>query len=269
MKPSDRSEKTFALFEFAIKSVWVSIIVMGIIAVAIAVSGADWSQLDEHEIFQYRMVAAPVLIVGYLLLDCVFARRRAADDAALGAVKPTQPARGYQAEFIALALLVAGGAAFWHDHMNHEIPKPVAVAGQFVGATCVDGRSRVAVVGPHMAIGYEFPSQSTAVRASQVTCLLDKCEPEKPPHQFMDTAFKRVFYASLAQCQAALPDVVARKAPTTLWTGDKDLNASVRARFTPERDPPPYFLLWVPALVAGVVFAVSIVGRVRAKGNTG
>ena len=51
--------------------------------------------------------------------------------------------------------------------------------------------------------------------------------------------------------------------PTTVWTGDKDPNASVRARFTPERDKPPYFLLWFPATVAAVVLLISAFARTR------
>jgi hypothetical protein len=114
-----------------------------------------------------------------------------------------------------------------------------------------------------MSIGYEFPSQSTTMRAPQMKCLLDNCEPEKKPPQYMDTANNNVFYASLQQCVAALPAVLASKAPATVWTGDKDPNASVRARFTPERDTPPYFLLWLPAAVAAVVLLISAFVRMR------
>ncbi len=72
-----------------------------------------------------------------------------------------------------------------------------------------------------------------------------------------------MFHSSLAECQAALPQVLALQAPTTVWTGDKDPNAAVRARFTPQRDPPLYFLLWVPLLVAATVLLVSGVQRLR------
>ena len=114
-----------------------------------------------------------------------------------------------------------------------------------------------------MSIGYEFPSQSTSVRVSGMKCLLDNCEPEKKPPQYMDTEHKRVFYASLQECTAALPAVLASRASTTVWTGDKDPNASVRARFTPERDKPPYFLLWFPSAVAVVVLLLSGFWRTR------
>ena len=291
-----RGEKAFAIFDYAIKVVTVSVVVLGIGIVIIALSGVDMARADEHEVFRYRMYAAPVVIVGYLLIDYLLGRRRqiAATDAATRSKAVTaqdefvlsidpaadrrsaeaatareagqaSPKRGYAAELMALAFVAAGGAAFWHDHMNNEIPNPVAVPAKFVSAKCVDRTSRRigGSVSPHMLIGYEFPSQSTSVRASGMTCLLDNCEPEKKPTQYMDTESKQVFYTSLSECRAALPAVLASKSPTTVWTGDKDPNASVRARFTPERDKPPYFLLWFPATVAAVVLLISALARTR------
>ena len=256
-----RGEKVFSVIGFAVKVATVSVVVLGIMMIIIALSGVeDWSLLDEHEVFRYRMVAAPVVIAGYLLFDYLLGRRRAAA-AAASQGSQVLPKRGYAIELMALAFVAAGGAAFWHDHISNEIPHPVAVVGQFTSATCVDRSKRG--VGPHMAIGYEFPSQSTRVRVPQTQCLLSDCGPEQKPPQVMDTEYKRVFYASLQECRAALPAVLAAKAPTTVWTGDKDPNASVRARFTPEREPPPYFLLWFPAAVAAVVLLIS--GLVRAR----
>lgn len=172
-----------------------------------------------------------------------------------------RPKRGYSAEFISLGLVAAGGAAFWHDHINNELPNPVAVVGKFVSAQCIErlrSGSRIGVViGPHMSIGYEFPSQSTSVRVPTMQCFLDSCGPEKAPQQYLDTEYNRVFYAFFADCKAALPAVLAAKAATTVWTGDKDPNASVRARFTPERATPPYFLLWIPLMIAAVVLLIS------------
>jgi hypothetical protein len=50
--------------------------------------------------------------------------------------------------------------------------------------------------------------------------------------------------------------------------GDQDPNAAVRARFTPPlRDPPPYFLLWVPLSAAAIVLLVSGVRRWRRAGS--
>ena len=297
-----RGEKTFAIFDFAIKVVWVSVVVMGVIAVAIALSGVDLGRLDEHEVFKYRMVVAPAIVVAYLLVDFMLARRRgrratdavkarspivsaenrfalsidptadrrAPDALAARSVKAIQPTSGYAAELMALAFVAAGGAAFWHDHMNNEIANPVAVPAKFVSAKCVDRTIRRigGSVSPHMLIGYEFPSQSTSVRVSGMTCLLDNCEPEKKPTQYMDTESKQVFYTSLSECRAALPAVLASIAPTTVWTGDKDPYASVRARFTPERDSPPYFLLWFPSVVAAIVLLISgFVRTRRARAN--
>jgi len=293
--PAARGEKAFAVFDYAIKVVKVSVVVLGLMIVAIALSGVDMARLDEHEIFQYRMVAAPAIILGYLLIDYLLARRRAgraaeaaarsgaanarnkfvssaelaadrrAAQAAAAANEASQvrPKRSYAVEFMALAFVAAGGVAFWHDHMSNEIPDAVAVPAKFVSAKCVDRSGKTVVVGPHMSIGYEFVSRSTRVRESGVTCLLDNCEAEKKPPEYTDTEYKRVFYASLSQCQAALPAVLAAKEPTTVWTGDKDPNASVRARFTPERDQPPYFLLWFPSAVAAVVLLISAVARRR------
>ena len=291
-----RGEKAFAIFDYAIKVVKVSVVVLGIGIVIIALSGVDMANADEHEVFRYRMYAAPVVIVGYLLIDYLIGRRRAlraadaatridaarardqfvlsidpaadrrsAEAAAVREANKARPKRGYAVELMALAFAAAGGAAFWHDHMNNEIPNPVAVPAKFVSAKCVDRSSRRigGSVSPHMLIGYEFPSQSTSVRVSGMTCLLDNCEPEKKPTQYMDTESKQVFYTSLSECTAALPAVLASKAPTTVWTGDKDPNASVRARFTPERDKPPYFLLWFPATVAAVVLLISAFARTR------
>ncbi len=293
--PAARGEKAFAVFDYAIKVVKVSVVVLGLMIVAIALSGVDMARLDEHEIFQYRMVAAPAIIIGYLLVDYLLARRRAdraaeaaarivaadarnklvssvdpdagrrAAQAAAAANEASQarPKRGYAAELMALAFVAAGAAAFWHDHTSNAIPNAVAVPAKFVSAKCVDRSGRTVVVGPHMSIGYEFVSRSTSVRDSGVTCLVDNCGAETKPPQYTDTEYKRVFYPSLSQCQAALPAVLAAKAPTTVWTGDKDPNASVRARFTPERDQPPYFLLWFPSAVAAVVLLISAVARRR------
>ncbi|ROZ76528.1 hypothetical protein [Ramlibacter sp. WS9] len=250
-----------SIFDYAIKVMVVTFVVLGLMLAVIGLSGVDMGNLDEHEVFRYRLVAAPVAIVGYLLMDYLVSRRRARL-AAIAASTGSQdrPRRGYAAEFISLAALAAGGAAFWHDHVTHEIPNAVAVAGTFVSAKCVASGKRT---GPHMGISYEFPSQSTSARAPQTQCLLTECEPEKMTPQFMDTAYRTVFYATLQECTAALPAVLASKAPTTVWTGDKDFNAAVRARFTPERDTPPYFLIWVPLAVAALVLLVSIVQRTR------
>ena len=294
--PPARGEKAFAIFDFAIKVVTVSLVVLGIGIVIIALSGVDIARADEHEVFRYRMYAAPVVIVGYLLIDYLLGRRRqiaatdavtrskavtaqdqfvlsidpaadrrSAEAAAARQANKARPKRGYAVELMALAFVAAGGAAFWHDHMNNEIANPVAVPAKFVSAKCVDRTIRRigGSVSPHMLIGYEFPSQSTGVRVSGMTCLLDNCEPEKKPAQYMDTASKQVFYTSLSECSAALPAVFASKAATTVWTGDKDPYASVRARFTPERDSPPYFLLWFPSVVAAIVLLIS--GFVRTR----
>ena len=294
--PPARGEKAFAIFDFAIKVVTVSLVVLGIGIVIIALSGVGMARADEHEVFRYRMYAAPVVIVGYLLIDYLLGRRRqiaatdavtrskavtaqdqfvlsidpaadrrSAEAAAAREANKARPKRGYAVELMALAFVAAGGAAFWHDHMNNEIANPVAVPAKFVSAKCVDRTIRRigGSVSPHMLIGYEFPSQSTSVRVSGMTCLLDNCEPEKKPAQYMDTASKKVFYTSLSECSAALPAVLASIAPTTVWTGDKDPYASVRARFTPERDSPPYFLLWFPSVVAAIVLLIS--GFVRTR----
>lgn len=259
-----RGEKAFAVFDYAIKVAKVSVVVLGIMLVAIALSGVDMARMDEHEVFRYRMYAVPALIVGYLLIDYVLAGRRATR-AAEARAHNAQRKRGYAVELMALAFVAAGGAAFWHDHMSHEIPNPVAVPAKFVSAKCVDQSSRRigGSVGPHMSLGYEFPSLSTSVRAPEMKCLLANCELEKSPPQYMDAEYKKVFYASLAECQAALPAVLAAKAPVTVWTGDKDPNASVRARFTPEREKPPYFLLWFPSAVAACVLLISGFRRLR------
>ena len=296
-----RGEKVFAVVDYAVKVVKVSVVVLGLMLLAVALSGVDMARLDEHEIFRYRMVAAPALIIGYLLIDHLLARRRtertaaqAEAEARRGAAQTrtefvlsidpeadrraaqaaaqanqrsqARPQRGYTVELMALAFVAAGGAAFWHDHLSNEIPNAVAVPATFVSAKCVERSGRSVVVGPHMSIGYEFVSLSTSVRESGMTCLLENCEAEKKPPQPMDTEYNKVFYASLSQCQAALPAVLAAKAPTTVWTGDKDPNASVRARFTPERDKPPYFLLWFPSAVAAVVLLVSAAARWRSRG---
>jgi len=294
-----RGERAFALIDYAIKVVKVSVVVLGIMLVAIALSGVELGRLDEHEIFRYRMYAAPALIVGVLLIDYLLARRlanravdplardgatsprdafalsidpdagrRLAEVAAASAADKARPKRGYAVELMALAFVAAGGTAFWHDHVSNEIPNPVAVPAKFVGATCVERSGRTVVVGPHMSIGYEFASQSTSVRASGMACLLDNCEPEKKPPQYTDTEYKRVFYASVSECNAALPAVLAAKAPVTVWTGDKDPNAAVRARFTAERERPPYFLLWFPSVVAAVMLLISGFLRTRHAGET-
>ena len=252
-----RGHKAFAVVDFAITVAKVSIVVIGLMLLAITLSGADMARLDEHEVFRYRMVAAPAIIIGYLLIDYLLARRRAdRSGAAANDADQARPNRSWTVEFMALAFVAAGGAAFWHDLRSNEIPNAVATPATFVSAQCVERSGRKIVVGPHMSIGYEFVSRSTSVRESGVKCLLDNCEPEKRPSQYMDTEYNRVFYASLSQCQAALPAVLAARAPTTVWTGDKDPNASVRARFTPERAPPSYFLLWVPLSVSALVLLV-------------
>ena len=294
--PAARGEKAFAIFDYGIKVVKVSVVVLGIGIVVIALSGVDMVRADEHEVFRYRMYAAPVVIAGYLLIDYLLSRRsalraadaatrvdaakardqfvlsidpaadrRSADAAAAREANKVRPKRGYAAELMALTFVAAGGAAFWHDHMNSEIANSVAVPATFISAKCVDRTVRRigGSVSPHMLIGYEFPSQSTSVRVSGTTCLLDNCEPENKATRYMDTESKQVFYTSLSDCQAALPAVLASKAPTTVWTGDKDPNASVRARFTPERDKPPYFLLWFPSAVAAIVLLISGVVRTR------
>jgi len=253
-------EKAFAVFAYAITVVKVSVVVMGISIVVTALSGVEYVLLDEHEVFRYRMHATVATIVACLFISHLLARRRArrAVDAA-STVSPASRPNDYLAIFMALTFVAGGAAAFWHDHINHEIPNPVAVAGKFVSATCVARTTRVrriVSVGPHMSIGYEFPSQSTRPRDSGMQCLLDQCEPEKTPPQQLDIEYRRVFYETLQQCEAALPDVLELKAPATVWTGDKSPNASVRARFTPERDPPPYFLLWIPSVMAAVALLV-------------
>lgn len=291
-----RGEKAFAVFDYAIKVVKVSVVVLGIMIVAVALSGVDIARLDEHELFRYRKYAAPAIVVGYLLIDYLLARRRAAravdaavrggaahtrneftlsvdsdadrraaEAAAAIAAHNAQPKRGYAVEFMALAFVAAGGAAFWHDHISNEIPNPVAVPATFVSAKCVErGSSRIGgSVAPHMLIVYEFVSQSTSVRVPEMKCLLDNCESEKKPGQYMDSVYKRAFYASVAACNAALPAVLATRASTAVWTGDKPPDASVRARFTREHDTPPYFLLWFPAAVAAVVLMMSAFARTR------
>ncbi len=294
--PAPRGETAFAAFDYAIKVAKVGIVVLGIEIIIIALSGVDMARLDEHEIFQYRMVAAPALIVVFLLVDYLFGRRRArqtaetpvalhatvvAGDEFVLSIDPDahrndttvaatsrnnleRTRRGFAAEFIALALVAAGGAAFWHDNMTHDFPNPVAVTGKFVSAACFErpGRS-IVVVGPYMAIGYEFPSQSTQPRPTQVTCLLEKCEPQQVPGQMLDIEYNKVPYLTMQACRAALPAILAAAAPTTVWTGDKDPNATVRARFTPERHAPPYFLLWIPLLIAAVILPVSVFLRRR------
>lgn len=265
-----RGEKAFAVFDFAVKAVKVSLVVLGASIVVTALSGVDMAAADAHEFFQYRMHAAVVLIVGYLLVDYLLARRRArraADAAAAGtAGLLTRPKRGYAAELMALVFVAGGAAAFWHDHITHDIPNPVAVVGKFVSATCVDRTPRRRIgagVSPHMSLAYEFPSQSTHPRISEITCLPGPCEQEKAPPPRLDTEHKKVFYASLAECQSALPNALELKSPTTVWTGDKDPNAAIRARFTPERDAPPYFLLWLPGVVAALLLLVSGFLRIR------
>ncbi|MBK9443764.1 MAG: hypothetical protein IPN53_21735 [Comamonadaceae bacterium] len=250
------------------KMAWVGLVVMGGGAVVMALSGVEMVDADQHAIFQYRMPVAAALIAGYLLVDYLLARRRARSAVGAASVTMTsqvQPKRGFAAELMALVFVAGGAAAFWHEHITHDIPNPVAVVGKFVSAACVDRTyKRIGPsIGPHMSIGYEFVSRSTSVRTSGMKCLLDNCEAEKKPPEYMDTEYKRVFYASLSLCQAALANVLELKAPTTLWTGDKDPNSAVRARFTSERDPPSYFLLWVPLLVAALVLLVSGFLRIR------
>jgi hypothetical protein len=262
-------ETAFAAFDYAVKVIKVSLVVLGAILVVTALSVVDMAYANQHEIFQYRFHAAAVLIVGYLLVDWLLGRRRArhAADATKTAAPDLQvrPKRGFAAELMALAFVAGGAAAFWHDHITHDIPKPVAVVGKFVSATCVDRAYRRigGSISPHMSIAYEYPSQSSRPRDSGMKCFVDNCEFQKAPAPPMDTDAKQVFYASLAECQAALPNVLELKSPTTVWTGDKGPNATVRARFTPERDAPPYFLLWLPGGVAAVVLLASGFLRIR------
>ncbi|MBL8519425.1 MAG: hypothetical protein JNK75_02030 [Betaproteobacteria bacterium] len=253
-----RGAAVFAVFDYAIKVAVVVLVVLGLLWVAMELSGADKHRLDEHAFFRFRHAVAFALVAGYLLIDFVLRRRRAT------APVDAQPKPGHAAEWISVALVAAGGIAFWHDHKTHEIPKVVAVQGTFVSATCVDRERRAVVVrGPYMAIGYEYPSQSTSVRTSQMTCFVANCESGNPPKQYTDTEYKQVPYATMQACNDALPAVLAAKAPVTVWTGDKDPIAAVRARFTPERHAPPYFLLWVPMAVAVVVLTVAIARRTR------
>lgn len=260
-----RGAKVVRVFDFVVKAAWVALVVMGGGFVVIALSGVEMADADQHEIFRYRLPAAAVLIVGYLLVDHLLARRRAA--AAGGGPMNTQarPRRGFAAALLALAFVAGGAAAFWHDHITHDLRNPVAVVGRFVSATCVDRTTRRigGSIGPHMSIAYEFPSRSTRPRVSEMTCLLDNCEPTAAPPQPMATESKRVFYASLPECLAALPSVLELKAATTVWTGDPGPDATVRARFTPQRDPPPYFLLWVPLSVVAVVLLAAAAQRLR------
>lgn len=288
-----RGAKTFAAFDYALRVVWITLTVLGVGLLIIALSGVDMAALDEHEVFRYRTQAAVAVIALCLIADHVFRRRRkrladaealTADAAARGdfvlSVDPDADQRAvetaaaisgarevardrsryrFRAALIAAAFMAAGGAAFWHDHITHDIPNAVAVPAAFVEAKC-HGRGRIGA-GPYMAVGYQFVSRSTTPRSSGMTCLLDKCEPEKAPAPVLDTEYKRVAYATLAACEAALPAVRAARAATTVWTGDKDPNAAVRARFTPEREQPPYFLLWLPAVVGGVVLLVLVTTR--------
>ncbi len=285
-----RGEKAFSIIDYAVKVVVVTLVVMGLMILIVELSGVGMAGANEHKILRYRMVAAPVLIIGYLLIDLLLARRRTsraaetlardeaaqrpnafslsidseADRRAAAAVaardaKPVQARRGYAIEFMALVFVAGGGVAFWQDRIDHDIPNAKAVPATFVSAQCVAQTTRRigGTVGPHMSILYEYLSQSTRPRDSGMKCLLENCEPETKPRQYTDTEQQRVFYASLALCQAALPAVLAAKAPTTVWTGDKDTNASIRARFTPEREKPPYFLLWFPGAVAAVILLIS------------
>lgn len=268
-----RGARVTGVLDFLVKAAWVSLVVMGGGLIVMALSGVEMALADQHEIFRYRLPAAAVLIVGVLLVGSVLKRRRkrgASDAASPSANTPLPPKRGFAAELMALAFVAGGAAAFWHDHITHDIPRPVAVAGRFVSATCVDRtQPRIgASMGPHLSIVYTFPSASTRPRVSEVTCFVDDCGPKQAPSPPMDTANKRVPYGSLPECQAALAGVLASRATTTVWTGDKDLNAAVRARFTPQRDPPPYFLLWVPLLVAAIVLLVSGVQRLQ-RGRSG
>ncbi len=102
-----------------------------------------------------------------------------------------------------------------------------------------------------------------ADRQSGMKCFVDNCEFQKAPLLPMDTEAESVFYESLPACQAARPGVLELKAPVTVWTGDKGPDAAVRARFTPQRDTPPYFLLWLPGGVAAVVLLASVLLRMR------
>ena len=165
----------------------------------------------------------------------MLARRRAGQDrvdATAAGQAPAAAAPTYAAELLALGLVAAGAAAFWHDHMTHEIPNPVAVPGEFVAARCLERestRSRTGP-GPHMAITYRYPSQSTQARPSQIRCLTTDCPPPEPAPQVMDTETSRVPYASLQACTVALPAVLAERPPAMVWTGDKDPDAAIRAR---------------------------------------
>lgn len=252
-----------SIFDYAIKVVVVSLVVLGLGIVIVELSGVDMAVADEHEIFRYRLHAAAAVVAGYLLVDYLLNRRRARLTAlaeSTGIAQP--PRRSYAAAFFALGLLAAGGAAFWHDHITHDIPNAVAVPARFTGATCIERGKRT---GPYMSIAYEYPSRSTHARPQEMKCFVDKCEGQDTPKQTMDTEHKRVFYASVEECRAALPSVLAARAPATVWTGDKGPQEAVRARFTRERDTPPYFLLWIPLLVVLVVLVAGLVRMVRPR----
>jgi hypothetical protein len=275
LKPGDpdasaaaRGEKAFSVLDYAIKIVVVTLVVFGLMILIVEVSGVGMAAADEHEILRYRMVAAPVFIIGYLLIDWLLARRRASRLTAAAEAtdaNPSRAKRGYAVEFMALIFVAGGAAAFWHDHISHEIPRAKAVPATFVSAKCFDRITRRigGSVAPHMSIIYEYVSLSTSQRVQEMTCLLANCEPDTKPRQYPDTVENRAFYASKAECDAALPAVLAAKAPTTVWTGDKDPNAAVRARFTPEREKLPYFLLWFPGAVAVVMVLISAFARRR------
>ena len=275
-----RGAKTFALLDIVVKTAVVTLVVFGIIMAVIALSGVDMAQADEHEIFRYRTPAAVAIIVGYLLIDWRLGRRRShrAAEAAEAAryssaaaasldAKQAHPKRGYAVEMMALAFVAGGGAAFWHDHITHEIPNPKAVPATFVSAACADRTYRRigGSVAPHMSIIYEFVSLSTSARPQEMTCFTDSCESEKTPKQYKDTVEKKAFFASKPACETDLPAVLAAKSPTTVWTGDVSPNAPVRARFTPEREEPPNFLLWFPGAVAAVMLLISGLARVRSS----
>jgi len=252
----ERGAKAFAAFDYLIRLVKVTLVVLAAVIAIIVVAGVDMAQLDEHPLLRFRFHAAAAAIVVWMLADWVYARYRrllAEQHALDGTVAP--PRGGGAAMALSLALLAGGTVAFWHDHHSNEIVDAVAVPAAFVDARCIE-RSRRS--GPYMAIGYQFVSRSTRPLPAQTTCLLANCEPAAAAAPVLDTEYQRVPYASVEACREALPAVLAAKAPATVWTGDVDRNAAVRARFTPERGERPYFLLWIPALVAAVVLLASL-----------
>ena len=59
-----RGEKAFAVFDYAIKLAKVSVVVLGIMLVAIALSGVEMARMEEREVFRYCMVGVSAFIRG-------------------------------------------------------------------------------------------------------------------------------------------------------------------------------------------------------------